>query len=439
MKITKILFGILVLVLLGGCSIYPPQQTAQENRIIQEDASLHEATPSLSATGFSPTSLTNEFRIQMHCPDDKFGTSELPGLPGTLVFSADNILTRDIILSPEPGKNSILSFWQPQLNRILSYDLEEEEAYYYAESPNQKKLALTQAKTATVSHDLIVLDNQGQELGRRVVPNGWTFFHWLNNDQILLERLIVKEKFDLVTIRLADQKQQALPTNFPNIYLSELFWDWGSQILFNPEATLALYPVLPSGTNQVYSVLWSIKENKEVARIAGSGWVRWSPDGRRFLLIDDAEDAGGGRRNEIFLINAAGLQYRATFFTEDYERSSIILPIWSPDGRYVAFWLVREYPIKTAQLGVLDTEALTVDLFCKEIDPYPIWRDMTIDAELGYVSARLDTAIPIWSPDSKYLLIEDNNGIESSTYLYDLHNFTTTKIADKARPVGWLR
>jgi len=93
-------------------------------------------------------------------------------------------------------------------------------------------------------------------------------------------------------------------------------------------------------------------------------------------------------------------------------------------------------PFQTAKLGVLDTETLTVDLFCKEMNPRPFRFG---DYKLGFEEARVNGAIPIWSPDSKYLLIEDQVDFESSTYLFDLQNDTVTKIAEKARPVGWLK
>ena len=237
-RIIKAPFWLMFFVLLVGCSLYPIQQTLQENQVVETVTSVSEETPRLPAVTTSPTP-ANIFQIQTYCSEETVRFSDLQGLSGSLVFSADNVLSEQTSLVPQPGKNSMLSFWHPQLEKISSYDLEEgEEYYYYAVSPRGEKLALTQGKTATVSYDLIVLDNQGQIMGRKVVPDEWSFYHWLNNDQLLLQRLTVRERFDLLATRLADKQQQTIPTNFPNIYLSQPVWSWGSQILLNPEAPL---------------------------------------------------------------------------------------------------------------------------------------------------------------------------------------------------------
>lgn len=316
MKFIQIPFWIIGFVLLVGCHTSPALPLLQGTQISQTEAFLLEPTPSLPATSVSPTPLlqaskasqteailpestqslpaaditptplANIFHIQTYCPSEKLGIRELPELPGgTLVFSAENKLSGNNILSPEPGKNSMISFWHPQSDSISTYNLVEgQEVYYYAESPNKEKLAFTEGKTATISFNLFILDHQGKELGRIVVPDDWTFSYWRNNDQLLLQHFKAKGKFELIAINLSDKKQETLATNFPDIYLNELFWNWGSQILFNRESTLALYPVRQYDPDQLLTVLWNVKENKEVAKIVGSGWARWSPDGSRFML-----------------------------------------------------------------------------------------------------------------------------------------------------------
>lgn len=439
MKIIKFHLCVLFIGLLIGCSASPAQTRLQGTLTSQTEAFLPTLTPLLPGTSSSPNPLANKFIIQIHCPAENLGIHEFPNLPGTLVFSADSRLKSNNLLSPEPGKNPMISFWHPQSDRISSYRLTEgQEYYYYVESPNKEKLAFAEGKTISISFDLIVLDHRGKELGKMVVPDDWIFFHWRNNDQLLLHRFSANDKYDLVAINLENQEQQNLSTNFPNIYQYELFWNWGSQTLFNPEATMVLYPVRQSDPSKLFTVLWNVKENKEVARIAGGGWARWSPDGSRFLLETDVENSLLENRNEILLVNTSGEKSRATFFTEYYDKVWIEQPVWSPDSRYIAFWLITTgYPFETAKLGVLDTETVKVDLLCKDINPRPF--RFGDPYELGYAEIQVNSAVPIWSPDSNYLLIEDHDDFGSNTYLYDLRKDTITKIADQARPVSWLK
>ncbi len=363
MRIGKSSFWILLIALLIGCSANPIQPLIEETqsgptatfppaantsptpqRIASQTSSAEALLPvptqSLPTASASPTLLANKPHIQNHCPEEKTGIRGLPDLPGTLVFSADNRLVRNQIFSPETGKDSMLSFWHSQSDTITMYDLEEAERYYYyAQSPENDKLALTEGKTLSISKDLMVVNHQGQELTRTVVPDEWTFFHWRNNDQLLLQQFRGGEKFNLVSINLTDNKQQALPIEFPEIYLNELFWSWGSQILFNPKANTVLYPIRKHNPEEIYTVLWNSKENNEIARIAASQWARWSPDGNRFLLVAEVNEKYFSGQNELFLINSSGEQSRATFLSVYFEQVLIDQPVWAPNNRYIAFWL----------------------------------------------------------------------------------------------------
>jgi Tol biopolymer transport system component len=181
-----------------------------------------------------------------------------------------------------------------------------------------------------------------------------------------------------------------------------------------------------------------VDNSKEIARIVGDYQPRWSPDGKKLLIVANYQSAPTDfDHDEIFLVNPDGNETRVTFFKDNFERNSISLPVWSPDSRYVAFWLSTSMPNEMGSLAVLDNATSTVDLYCNEFAPFPF--RFGSDITLGYAYDQVNSAPPIWSPDSQYLLVENYEQFTSSTYLFDLKSHTITKVTDDARPVSWLK
>jgi Tol biopolymer transport system component len=118
------------------------------------------------------------------------------------------------------------------------------------------------------------------------------------------------------------------------------------------------------------------------------------------------------------------LTHLTTYFTSTY----ITLYTWSPDGRYIAFWVATNIPadayvLDDMQLAVLDTVSQQVTLYCIKgniINPgvYP-W---------GIV----------WSPNSQQLMLE--NLLEQAPFvLVDIAQNFAAQIADDLKPVGWMK
>jgi hypothetical protein len=434
---------ILFFFMLVGCSTYPFMQVTEESHEIPTNTFLPEpiATTVYPQHYFTPTLPPTSFTVQTHCPQVTLASNELPSLTGTLVFSGDNVLIRNKILSPESGNNAAISFWNPQFDVIRSYQLPEDHIYYYySESPDKERLAFTEGKTLDISSDVIILNGQGREYKRIVFPDDWTFFDWLDNENLLFRQFrnqfrTTRQNIDLVAINLLDGEQQVLSSNFPDIFLRDELVLWGAITIFDPTISLVLYPE-QENDGRIVSVLWNLKKSEELARFDGGSWPRWSPNGNQLLLISDNERVLHETHDEIFIINSLGDITRATYFTEYYNNTRIDLPVWSPNNRYIAFWLSTSLPSESAKLAVLDIETLNVDLFCNEINPFPSRFGDYL--HLGYANNQINSVRPIWSPDSNYLLIEDYKG-SSNTFLFDLQNRTIIKIADNVRPVGWLK
>jgi len=436
MKTMKASCIVVAFALIIGCT--PPQPgVSPTNASTQTATAIHSPEAVTSpAPDNTPTPSKPEFVIQSYCPEVTQDAHVLPNLTGTLVLTGDQILINGNLFSPEPDQESLLVFWKPETEEKTTYQLpESQEYYYFVTSPDKEKLAFTQGKTLSISYDVIVLNHDGEESGKFTLPDDWNLFDWLNNEMLLVrQNRLQKDKKELISVNPVNGEQQVLPANFPNLYSGQTLVVWGGLTIFDPTASLVLYPRLEG--NGVTSVLWDVYNNKEIARIIGDKQPKWSPDGKQLLIVANYKPTDFDHE-DIILIKPDGNQTRATFFNDHLERNFITLPVWSPNGRYVAFWLSTSMPIEAGSLAVLDTETSTVDLYCNEFAPFPFrFGDYNT---LGYAYDQVNSAPPIWSPDSKYLLIEDYQEFNSSTYLFDLQSHNITKIVNNARPVGWLK
>jgi Tol biopolymer transport system component len=210
---------------------------------------------------------------------------------------------------------------------------------------------------------------------------------------------------------------------------------WGALTIFDPTVSLVVYPERKENT--LMSIVWDVHGKKEIANVFGGSWPKWSPDGNRLLIVADQDAQLHRRFNEIFIITSQGEVIRSTFFESNFENHQISLPVWSPNSRYIAFWLSTVLPVRTARLAVLDTETSIVDLYCKEFDPFPF--RFGEDVTLGYAYNQVNVAPLIWSPDSQHLLMEDYKQFTSSTYLLDLKEHNMTIIVEGARPISWMK
>jgi hypothetical protein len=325
------------------------------------------------------------------------------------------------------------------LNQIKKtvYQLpENQEYYYYLISPDKKSLALTEGKTSAQTSKVFVLTAHGQKEADFIVPGDWTLFDWLNNENLLIRQIRLRgEELDLIAVNPFTGEQQFLKSDFPNLYSNETLVSWGALTIFDPTASFVIYPQRKG--NDLFSILWDIRANREVAHIFGGSWPKWAPDGNRWLIVADPDTQLPRRFNEIFIVTTKGEVVRSTFFKDNLENDLISMPVWSPNSRYVAFWLSVVVPVESARLAVLDTETSTIELYCKEVNPFPY--RFGEHNTLGYAYYQVNAASPIWSPDNQYLLIEDYQDFTSDTYLFDIQNHAITQITEGTRPVGWMR
>ena len=139
------------------------------------------------------------------------------------------------------------------------------------------------------------------------------------------------------------------------------------------------------------------------------------------MNIEDGLPYQGGY--DLFRVSRDGEVERLTYLTTKYKAIEEGYTL-SPDEKYIAFWLVldaKDPPRSTErQLAILDTETGEITKLCLSGGdfPYP----------------------PVWSPDSKYLVVTVSDGRNSisDVLLVDLEQGLATKIAEQSVGRGWM-
>jgi Tol biopolymer transport system component len=184
-------------------------------------------------------------------------------------------------------------------------------------------------------------------------------------------------------------------------------------------------------------VLWDMSNNKEIVNLPGmTGYSRtpkWSPDGSSFVInstlsVSDPKHKSPhpeliGKDQELFRISREGRIERLTDFTSLYETVRFDFSSWSPDGRYVAFWVQTE-PNETVpgeSLAVWDSQTGQVTNYC-------------IQGGWGVVYA------PVWSPDSRRIVVGgmDGSSEDIQVFLIDMEQGYAVPIAEGLIPMGWM-
>jgi Tol biopolymer transport system component len=131
-----------------------------------------------------------------------------------------------------------------------------------------------------------------------------------------------------------------------------------------------------------------------------------------------------GWPDEIFIVENDGQVRQLTHL---YDTFGMILTIdsisWSPDGKKIAFWLHDGQGNLTLMVAnSLTGEVKNYCILNATVTRFPI-----------------DVSAPIWSPDGKYLLVENRYTADKSKLLVvDLLNNIAFPIAEMQNAVGWM-
>ena len=133
-------------------------------------------------------------------------------------------------------------------------------------------------------------------------------------------------------------------------------------------------------------MLWDVQAKRELwmAEIGDQLWYlqpQWSPDGTQFVV--GIPPALYDPVFELFVVDREGKRTQLTHFKDTSARKGTIFETrWSPDGRYIAFWL-------TNSLAVFDMMTGMVRDYC-------LPSNSSMNAEI------------YWSPDSEQVVFSQS-------------------------------
>jgi hypothetical protein len=265
---------------------------------------------------------------------------------------------------------------------------------------------------------------------------------WLDNDHIILA-LQSKYPFDEEYYDIHTGEQMLLRSDYPDIdtsidqTLNNTRWEGYSTTKYDASLTRVVYPGLIESEESVRGsgyILWDRVNKVKLAQIISGDFSRtpiWSPDGSKFVIFNQIDGEfnvitrdGAVSRNSQLNSSLNNKSKVSFFFTDTYS--------WSPDGRYLAFWLESE------STGVLEAAFAILDTSTGETTDYCISAGSSVIE--NYPRSTLPTYLkPIWSPDGKLVATTANLGENGfDTILIDLAGGFSAKIAQNLIPVGWL-
>ena len=252
------------------------------------------------------------------------------------------------------------------------------------------KSALFMSHTANTNFDEGTIEAVGLESGKRkVLIQGGTYPHYLPTGLPRTEsrgHLVYLREGTLFAVPFDSDRLEVTGTPAPVLEgVMENSTNGGGQIAFS-QTGMAIY-LSGEGAGEVGTVVWVNRQGRTqplVGALAEYDSPRLSPNGKRLAV-----DIIGGTSSDVWIYDLErGARTRLTF-----DAALDMMPVWTPDGRYVTFTSDREG---------------NLDIFWKRADGAGEAVRLTQNPE-GEIPAS-------WSPDGRVLLYE----VSSRDTLWDL-------------------
>lgn len=324
-------------------------------------------------------------------------------------------------------------------------------------SPNKKRMAFINVTLEKGIHELIIANTNGDR--EYVLPwkKGWlNILGWSDDQNLILSydkpTLNDNEEISPVSYLIFNPftgEQKNLNTNFPQFINRSLadypYWEGWYGITYNPSTTLAIYPRILEGNDEMFTYgVWDIKNNQLLISLEkifiGSSVFnniyslpQWSPSGSQFVfqgtvitkepvIFELYEVSQDGTITQL-----THLSYFA--FVQDSNFS------WSPDEKYIAMFINNwgNDPWKDpARVALLNTETFDVTDYCISIRG-----EGTSDSSSAIPIYSLPST-PIWSPDGTQFLVVNWFEDQSNLILVDIEKKMAVNIGSNFEPLGWM-
>ncbi len=309
---------------------------------------------------------------------------------------------------------------------------------YFAISPNGVWMSyrLTEMDPASKklkSKRLIVTSKSDNKTNIFPWDDNWVYMYWINNEELLITS-IENESIILTMFNPFTKNKNTLSTSFPEQTIGSdiSFWMRTGDFRFNPNVTFVIYRGYDTSNNYT---LYSLTENRIKARIHSyetqSNIPVWSFDGNN-VAIALGKLINNKIIEDLYLYSKDGISEKVTdFVSEGFQYVNIGFISWSPDDRFLAFWVKKDQDTNYS-LFVYDVENDLLKDYCIMGDFGGIFQ-LVIGISDHFTS-------PLWSPDGNNILIsrrdEDN---VLNTVLFSLPQKKAKIIATEIWPIGWIK
>jgi hypothetical protein len=322
-----------------------------------------------------------------------------------------------------------------------------DEIFCLATSPDGKWITYEQdfkESSTGAGSWLIIQSADGQQHKKVPRDQSWLNFGdyvWLDNQHLIfnnfinppdIQRTQADPAYPIVVVNPFTREEIELSSDYKELGLGitgpvgTMGFNY-SDVVYDPSLELVIFPAW--GGEHNYIILWDRRSQTVLAKVedrsGGFGhYPLWSPDATQFAVpvVNAIQDQH--TIEEWYSVSREGQVEQLTHFG-DYFSDSDIGPAsnWSPDGQKLSFWVdLSPSPCPGLRLAILDMNTKQITDTCLPGSP-------------DYAPP------PIWSLDSRYVVVRDANAAEMKTILVDFENGQafdiTTLIGDKT-PIGWL-
>ena len=325
---------------------------------------------------------------------------------------------------------SILNFETGELKNLVSNELDGSVAI--AVSPdNELVLVVKRPANEAYMRKIALLDGNAQLVKEIPLEAEWGFNGWLDNEQIVAYKDWPDNPFEgwpylTIILNPFSNIQKEFPPDYPNFNTVDV-WYPTSMTIFDPTLTRVIYPARKDHEDDATAfVLWDLQNEQTITSIPAilsySPQPVWSLDGE-FVIIGGLTEPGSNRDDhEIYKANRDGMVQILTHFSDDPPVERFRDFALSPNSQLVAFW-ISDTRNKAGELAVLNTST-------GEIINYCVAGDLTEQRTSG---------TPIWSPDGRYLVVEQIvNKNQSQIIIVDTMMEKGYMILKNQIPVGWM-
>ena len=312
-------------------------------------------------------------------------------------------------------------------------------------SPDGKWIAYEESfNESSTGSWLVVQSADGQQQKKVPEDPDWVNFGdyvWLDNQHLIfnnfinppdIQRTQAYPAYPMVVVNPFTGEHIELSSEYPELKLGingpvgTLAFNY-TDVVYDPSLDLVIFPAW--GGEHNYIVLWDRHSQAVLARVedhsGGFGhYPLWSRDTTQFAVAVMNAIKGERGIDEWYRVSREGQVEQLTRFGDYFSSSEIeSASNWSPDGKKLAFWInLDPSPCPGLRLAILDVSTKQVTNTCLP-------------------GTRKYAPPPIWSFDSRYIVIGDYSDPPIKTILVDIENgraFDITSLIGDSRPIGWL-